>query len=141
MDNSFPIVKVDIFATPSITKNILLRAACFAKDVVYYKSLFKGFWDIFTWSYSEMIGLDPTIFEHHIYKKSMSIKVDIEKVWKAKFIHPITYKKIKLIKLKEGRDLSPGGFKLNLLIECDTLSSGSFMASMNFSNCKSTTDF
>jgi len=80
MANIFPIVKVEISATPSITKNILLRASCSAKEVFSYRSLFKGFCNIFTWSYLEIIGPNPTIFEHQIYKKSMAIKVDIEKV-------------------------------------------------------------
>ena len=71
-----------------------------------YNTLFKEFCDIFTWSYEEMLGIDPSIVVHEIKtypmakpvrqklrqvhpRKAATIKVEIEKLLKAGFIYPI----------------------------------------------------
>ena len=47
-------------------KNIILGPQCTLEEIEAYTKLFKEFHDVFSWSYLEMLGLDPTIFEHHI---------------------------------------------------------------------------
>ena len=44
----------------------MLGASCTPEEVDAYTALFQEFHDIFTWSYTEMPGLDPSIMEHHI---------------------------------------------------------------------------
>jgi hypothetical protein len=68
--------------------------------------LFEEFYDVFSWSYEEMSGIDPKIVEHEITayldakpvrqklhpvnpKKATTIKIEVEKLLKAGFIYPI----------------------------------------------------
>lgn len=68
MSNISPIVKVDKSTKPGIVEEIVLGEACSLEEVASYKSLFQEYKDIFTWSYSEIPGISPTIVEHHIDK-------------------------------------------------------------------------
>ena len=66
MANISPTIKIDISTNSEIIEEIMLGASCSPKEVVAYKALFQEFHDIFTWSYTEMPSLDPSIVEHHI---------------------------------------------------------------------------
>ena len=86
----------------------MLGASCSLEEVTAYKSLFQEFKDIFSWSYTEMPGLDPSMMEHHIDtwpdvapvrqkqwpihpSKVAAVKDEIEKLRIAVFIYPIAY--------------------------------------------------
>jgi hypothetical protein len=62
MANISPTIKIDISVKPNIMEEITLGAACSPEEIVAYKSLFKAYQDVFSWSYIEMLGLDPVIF-------------------------------------------------------------------------------
>jgi hypothetical protein len=47
-------------------EKINLGANYTSDEVVSYTTLFKEFWDVFTWSYEEMLGIDPSIVVHEI---------------------------------------------------------------------------
>ena len=74
-----------------------------------YTALFKEFHDIFSWSYEEMLGFDPSIVEHEIQTypntipvrqklrpvnpcKVAVVKAKVEKLLKVNFIYPIALK-------------------------------------------------
>ena len=86
----------------------MLGASCSLEEVDAYKALFQEFRDIFSWSYIEMLGLDPFITEHHIDtwpnvapvhqkqwpihpSKAAMVKAEIEKLLITGFIYPIAY--------------------------------------------------
>jgi hypothetical protein len=64
--NISPTIKIDISIKPGIVEEIIIGVACTPQEIAAYKALFQEFRDIFAWSYTEMPGLDPSIFEHHI---------------------------------------------------------------------------
>ena len=108
MANISPTIKVNISTTLGVVEDITLRVSCSPEEVASYKALFQEFCDIFTWSYTEMPRLDPSIVEHCIDTwpnvvpirqnkrpihpaNATAIKAEIEKLRKAGFIYPITY--------------------------------------------------
>ena len=66
MANISPVIKIDIAASGGTPELITLGASCTEQEVEEYKALFKEFCDVFSWSYTEMPGLDPAIIENHI---------------------------------------------------------------------------
>jgi hypothetical protein len=64
--NISPTIKIDISIKPGIVEEIILGAACTPQEITAYKALFQEYQDIFSWSYIEMPGLDPSIVEHRI---------------------------------------------------------------------------
>jgi hypothetical protein len=64
--NISPTIKIDISIKPGIVEEIIIGAACTPQEIAPYKALFQEFRYIFAWSYTEMPGLDPSIFEHRI---------------------------------------------------------------------------
>jgi hypothetical protein len=66
MANISPTVKIDISIKPGIIEEITIGAACSPEELIAYKALFQEYRDIFSWSYTEMPGLDPSIVEHRI---------------------------------------------------------------------------
>jgi hypothetical protein len=66
MANISPTVKIDISIKPRIIEEITIGAACSPEELTTYKALFQEYRDIFSRSYMEMPGLDPSIVEHHI---------------------------------------------------------------------------
>jgi len=66
MSNISPTIKVNISRKLGIVKEILLGATCSPKELTSYKFLFQEYRNIFTWTYSKMLGISPTIVEHHI---------------------------------------------------------------------------
>jgi hypothetical protein len=47
-------------------KNVYIGADCSPEEIQIYNELFKELSDVFSWSYEEMPGIDPRIFEHEI---------------------------------------------------------------------------
>jgi hypothetical protein len=64
--NISPTIKIDISIKPGIVEEMIIGAACTREEITAYKALFQEFRDIFTWSYTEMPGIDPSIVEHRI---------------------------------------------------------------------------
>jgi hypothetical protein len=64
--NISPTIKIDISIQPGIVEEIIIGVACTPQEIAAYKALFQEFRDIFSWSYTEMPGLDPSIVEHRI---------------------------------------------------------------------------
>jgi hypothetical protein len=106
--NISPTIKIDISIKPRIVEEIIIGASCTPQEIAAYKSLFQEYRDIFTWSYTKMPGLDPSIFEHCIDtwpditpvrqkqrplhpSKATAIKAEIDKLCTAGFIYPIAY--------------------------------------------------
>lgn len=89
-----------------IIENIYIGVSCSPYDIMVYTTLFKEFRDVFTWSYEEMPGIDPSIVVHEIPtypntkpirqwfhpmhpRKATAIEEEVEKILKAGFIYPI----------------------------------------------------
>jgi hypothetical protein len=66
MANISSTVKTDISIKPDIIEEITIGAACSPEEITAYKALFQEYRDIFSWSYTIMSGLDPSIVEHRI---------------------------------------------------------------------------
>ena len=108
MANISPTIKFNISTNLEIVEEIMLGASCSPEEVPAYKALFPEFCDIFSWSYTEIPGLDPSIMEHHtdtwldvspICQKKRpihpsevaTVKSEIEKLLTTDFIYPIVY--------------------------------------------------
>ena len=80
--------------------------SCSPSELETYHSLFREFYDEFSWSYEEMLGIDTSIIEHiinmypdvklvrqrlrHVHpKKVATIKAEVEKPLHAGFIYPV----------------------------------------------------
>ena len=100
---------IDISAKPDVIEHVHVGQNCSTDESEAYKALFKEFHDIFSWSYEEMSGIDPSIVVHEIKTyptdkpirkklrqvhpwKAVAIKAEIEKLLKAGFIYlvPLT---------------------------------------------------
>jgi hypothetical protein len=99
-------IPIDISRTPSVMENVLVRANFSPKEIQIYTDLLKEFCEVFSWSYEEMLGIDPIIVEHEITtypntkpvwqklhpvnpRKETTIKVEVEKLLKVGFIYPV----------------------------------------------------
>jgi hypothetical protein len=99
-------LSINISRNPGVVDNVFVKADCSPEEIQIYTYLFKEFRDIFSWSYEEMLGINPKIVEHEIKtypdakpvwqklcpvnpKKAEVIKVEVEKLLKASFIYPI----------------------------------------------------
>jgi len=51
---------------PRIVKNIHIGVSCSSEEIRVYTDLFKQFHNVFTFSYEEMIGINPAIMGHEI---------------------------------------------------------------------------
>jgi hypothetical protein len=108
MANISPTFKINISITNGIVEEITIGVACTPQEITAYKALFQEYRDIFTWSYTEMPGLDPSIVEYRIDTWSnitpvlqkqrllhpsiaTAIKAEIDKLRAADFIYPIAY--------------------------------------------------
>jgi hypothetical protein len=58
-----PTVQIDISPTPGKIENINTGADCSPEESLIYTNLFKAFQGIFSWSYEEILGIDPHIVE------------------------------------------------------------------------------
>jgi hypothetical protein len=101
-----PTIPLDISIKPRVIENVHISASCSTDEVVTYKSIFQEFRDVFTWSYEEMLGIDPDIVVHEIKtypnakpiqkrlrlvhpRKVVAIKLEVEKLLKVGFIYPV----------------------------------------------------
>ena len=66
MANISTIVPINISANPNIVENVHIDANCSLEEIAIYTTLFKEFHDVFSWSYEQMQGIDPSIVEHEI---------------------------------------------------------------------------
>jgi hypothetical protein len=106
LSNISPTIPIDISVKPGIVENVHIGASCSPDEIVTYTSLFKEFHDIFSWSYEEMPGIDPSIMVHEIKTyprakpvrqclrpvhphKAAAIKLEVEKLLKTGFIYPV----------------------------------------------------
>jgi hypothetical protein len=106
MESIAEMIPIDISRTPGIVENVFIEEKCSPEEIHIYTDLFKELWDVFTWSYEEMSGIDPRIIEHEIttypYTKSIqqklrpvnprkveAIKVEVEKLFKVGFIYHV----------------------------------------------------
>ena len=64
MVNIFPTIKIDISTNSEIFEEIMLGASCSLEEFYAYTDLFQL--HNFTWSYTKIPSLDPSIVEHHI---------------------------------------------------------------------------
>ena len=100
---------IDISAKPDTIEHVHVGQNCLVDESEAYKALFKEFHDIFSWSYEEMSGIDPSTVVHEIKtyplakpvrqklrqvhpRKAAAIKAEIEKLLKAGIIYlvPLT---------------------------------------------------
>ena len=98
-------VPIDISVKLVIVENIHI-GPCTDTEFNTYKALFQEFRDVFSWSYEEIPGIDPSIVVHEIKtypdakpvwqrlrqihpRKATAIKSEVEKLLKAGFIYPI----------------------------------------------------
>lgn len=57
---------IDISEKLGVMENIQLSQSCSLNKIKAYTTLFKEFCYVFTWSYEEMPGIDPSIVVHEI---------------------------------------------------------------------------
>jgi hypothetical protein len=67
MDNISETIPINISKTHGIIENVFIGTDCSLEEIYTYTSLFKEFRDVFSWSYEEMLGIDPHIIEHEIH--------------------------------------------------------------------------
>ena len=106
MANISATIPINISTKPNVVENVHIESNCSSEEIAIYTSLFKEFRDIFSWSYEEMPGIDPSIVKHEIRTypdarlvqqklrpvnlcKAVAVKAEVEKLLKASFIYPI----------------------------------------------------
>ena len=57
-------IPINISINPNVVENVHIGANYSPKEIVIYTAFFKEFRDIFSWSYEETPGIDPSIVEH-----------------------------------------------------------------------------
>ena len=66
MKNISATIPINISINPDVVENICIDANYSPKEIAIYTTLFKEFCDVFSWSYEEMPGIDPSIVEDEI---------------------------------------------------------------------------
>ena len=66
MANLSPTIPINISRNFGKVENVYIWADCSPDEIKEYTELFKEFHDIFSWSYEEILGIDPRIIEHEI---------------------------------------------------------------------------
>ena len=106
MANISVTIPINISANPNVVKNVHIGANYSPEEISIYTALFKEFHDVFSWSYEEIPGIDPSIVEHEIQtypntkpvrqklrpvnpRKATTVKAEVENLLKAGFIYPI----------------------------------------------------
>jgi len=84
-------IPLDISVKPVIAENIYIGASFSPSDIETYKTLFQEFCDVFSWTYEEIIRIDPNIVVHEI-----KMYPDVKPVWQC--LPPVHPKKAALIK-------------------------------------------
>lgn len=97
---------INISVKIGIVENIQIRVDRNREKIASFTSLFNEFHDVFSWSYKEILDIDPSIFDHEIkvYEnskpiwqrlwlihphKNTAIKTEVEKLLHVGFIYPI----------------------------------------------------
>jgi hypothetical protein len=108
MANISPTIKIDVSIKNGFVEEITIGTTCTPKEITAYKALFQKYQDIFSWTYTEIPGLDPYIVKHrtdtwldimHVRQKKQplhpskaaTIKDEINKLCVVGFIYPIAY--------------------------------------------------
>jgi hypothetical protein len=106
MESIFEMIPIYISKTHGIMENVFVGTYCSLEDIQIYTKLFKQFCEVFSWSYEEIPGIDPSVVEHKITTypnvkpirqklhlvnphKSTTIKDEVEKFLKVGFIYPL----------------------------------------------------
>jgi hypothetical protein len=66
MANISPTIRIDISVKSRVVEEITIGIAYSLEEITTYKALFQEYHGIFSWSYTEIPSLDPSIVEHHI---------------------------------------------------------------------------
>jgi hypothetical protein len=66
METIAEMISIDISRTHGVVENVLVGVDCSPEEIHIYTDLFKKFCDVLAWSYEEMPGIDPRIFEHEM---------------------------------------------------------------------------
>jgi len=143
---------IDILVKPGIIEHLHIGMNCTPKEVIAFTALFKEFHDVFSWSYEEILRIDPSIVVHEIkiypdakpvckklrpvhLRKTVVIKAEVEKLLKVGFIYLVPLTKwvsnIVSVRKKQGtimvcvdyRDLNLACRKDNTLPHLSTKSS------------------
>jgi hypothetical protein len=99
-----PTISINISCTPGKIENINISADCSLEEILIYTNLFKEFRDVFTWSYEEMLGIDPRIVEHEIRTYPDAKYVPLTE-WLSNLV-PINKKKATIRVCMDFRDLN-----------------------------------
>jgi hypothetical protein len=102
-------IPIDIYRTHGVMENTFIGEDCSLEEIHIYTDLFKEFHNVFSWSYEDILGIDPCIIEHEITTypdvkpsrhkllpvnphKTTMIKVEVDKLIKDGFIYPMQLK-------------------------------------------------
>ena len=66
MANLSPTISINISRNLGKVENAYIGEDCAPEEIKEYAEIFKDFCDIFSWSYEEMLGIDPLIVKHEI---------------------------------------------------------------------------
>ena len=66
MENISTAIPINISINPNVVENVHIDANYSLKEIEVYAAFFKEFHDVFSWSYEEIPGIDPSIVEHKI---------------------------------------------------------------------------
>ena len=59
MANLSPTIPINISCILGKIENVYIGADCSPDEIREYIDIFKEFWDVFAWSYEELLGIDP----------------------------------------------------------------------------------
>ena len=66
VENISATIPINISVNPDVVENIHIGTNYSPEEISIYTSLFKELCDVFSWSYEEIPGIDPSIIEHEI---------------------------------------------------------------------------
>jgi hypothetical protein len=66
METIVETIPINISRTPGFMENVFVRVDYSPRKIQIYTDLFKEFYDVFSWSYKKIPGIDPKIVEHEI---------------------------------------------------------------------------
>ena len=66
MENIYVTIPINIFVNSHVVENMHIGANYSPKEISIYIALFKELHDMFSYSYEEILGIDPLIVEHEI---------------------------------------------------------------------------
>ena len=66
MEKIYVTIPINISMNPNIVENVYIGANYSPQEIAIYTALFKEFHNMFSWSYEENPGIDPSIIKHEI---------------------------------------------------------------------------